>query len=97
MERDDLVKRVRDDTDRRAIRVMVSEKGKELFETALAPSRELVYQVMSCYNEDDVSRLSELLQKVRSHTLPMLARGNGDNMAAVPGAVRTDSRQIESK
>jgi len=65
MERDGLVKRVRDNADRRAIRIVATEKGAELFETVRAPSRELVYQIMSCYNEEELSRLAELLQMVR--------------------------------
>jgi len=82
MEREGLVKRVRDATDRRAIRVMATEKGSKLFETVRAPSRELVYQIMSCYKEDDLSRLSELLHRVKKHALQKLARGNGNNPAA---------------
>ena len=96
MERDGLVKRVRDNADRRAIRVMATEKGAQLFETVRAPSRELVYQIMSCYNEEDLSRLSELLQRVRRHTLQKLARGNGDNLAAglsTPGAQTSRSER----
>lgn len=68
MERHGLVKRVRDNADRRAIRVMATEKGAKLFESVRAPSRELVYQIMSCYNEEELSRLSELLQRVRRHS-----------------------------
>jgi MarR family 2-MHQ and catechol resistance regulon transcriptional repressor len=82
MERDGLVKRIRDVADRRAIRVVATEKGAELFERVRAPSRELVYQIMSCYDEEDVSRLSELLQRVRRHTLQELACGNSNNLVA---------------
>lgn len=82
MERHGLVKKVRDNVDRRAIRVMTTEQGKKLFETVLPPSRELVYQVMSCYNQDDVSYLSELLRKVRSHVLLQLSSGDGHGQRA---------------
>lgn len=59
MERDGLVKRVRDNADRRAIRVMATEEGVKLFESVRAPSRDLVYQIMSCYEEEDyLARLS---------------------------------------
>ena len=77
MEHHGLVKRVRDNADRRAIRVIATEKGKELFGAVLPPSRELVYGVMSCYNQDDMNRLSELLQMVRNHVLQKLAKGDG--------------------
>ena len=92
MERDGLVKRIRDKVDRRAIRVMVTEKGAELFESVRVPSRELVYQIMSCYNQEDVSRLSELLQRVRRHTLQELERGNSSNLAADRGALEAQSQ-----
>jgi len=82
MEHDGLVKRVRDSADRRAIQVMATEKGKELFETVLAPSRELVYQVMSCLGGDEIGRLSELLLCVRKHTLDQMSRGDGHNSGA---------------
>jgi len=95
MERDGLVKRVRDSADRRAIRVMATEKGKKLFEAVLAPSRDLVYQIMSCYKQDDVGRLAELLQRVRRHTLQELARGNGNNPAA--GLSRPDAQTNRSE
>jgi MarR family 2-MHQ and catechol resistance regulon transcriptional repressor len=81
MERDGLVKRVKDNVDRRAIRVMATDKGVGLFESVRAPSRELVYQIMSCYNDEELKHLSELLQKVRKHTLQKLVRGNGHNLA----------------
>ena len=92
MERDGLVKRVRDNADRRAIRVMVTEKGAELFETVRSPSRELVYQIMSCYNEEELSRLAELLQRVRRHTVQELARGDGNNLAARPNTLEARSQ-----
>jgi len=82
MERDGLVRRVRDSTDRRAIRLVATEKGAKLFDSVRAPSRELVYQIMSCYNDEEVSRVSELLQRVRRHTLQKLARGSSNDLGA---------------
>lgn len=95
MERDGLVKRVRDNADRRAIRVMATEKGAKLFETVRAPSRELVYDIMSCFDQEDLSHFSELLQRVRRHTLQELARGNGDNLAA--GLSRPEAQTSRSE
>jgi len=96
MESDGLVKRVRDNADRRAIRVMATEKGAQLFETVRAPSRELVYQIMACYNEEELTCLAELLQRVRRHTLQELARSDGNNLAAglsTPGAQTSHSER----
>lgn len=93
MEREGLVKRVRDNADRRAIRVMATEQGKKLFEMVLPSSRELVYKVMSCYKEDDVSHLTELLQRVRNHVLRKLADGDGHRpKAAWPVDVASEEK-----
>lgn len=81
MERNELVKRVRDKTDRRMIRVIATDKGVEISESVRAPSRELVYRIMSCCKEEDISRLSELLERIRRYTLQELARGNDHNVA----------------
>ncbi len=85
MERDGLVKRIRDSADRRAIRIVATEKGKKLFENVRAPSRELVYNIMSCFAQNDVTQFSRLLRRVRKHTLQELARSNGHNFASSLG------------
>jgi len=72
MENNGLVTRVRDHADRRAIKIVATKKGTELLERSRIPSRELVYHVMSCCSEEDLNRLSEVLQKVRSHVLKEL-------------------------
>ena len=77
MERDGLVQRVRDTRDRRSIRIVATEAGKALFDRVRQPSRDLVYTIMSCYDEDKLEHFAELLQTLRGHTLQELARGNG--------------------
>jgi len=86
MEHHGLVKRVKDNIDRRAVRVMTTDQGKRLFETVLPLSTELVYQVMSCYNQDDVNQLSELLCRIRSHVLQKLAGGVSQGVHGRPTA-----------
>lgn len=79
MERDGLVRRVRDTRDRRSVRVVATEAGKECFDRVRQPSRELVYRIMSCFEEEEqLDRFAELLRTLRGHTLQELARGNGD-------------------
>jgi len=92
MERDGMVKRVRDSADRRAIRVVTTRKGKKLFESVRAPSRELVYNIMSCFNEKDVTHFSRLLRGVRKHTLQELARNNGHNFASGLGILEVKNQ-----
>jgi len=73
MERDGLVQRVRDTKDRRAIRVVATEAGRDLFDRVRQPSRDLVYKVMSCYDEDKLDHFGELLRMLRENVLQELA------------------------
>lgn len=77
MERDGLVQRVRDTRDRRSIRVVATEAGRELFDRVRQPSRELVYTIMSCYEENKLDHFAELLRTLRGHVLQELAGDNG--------------------
>jgi len=77
MERDGLVRRVRDDRDRRSVRVVATEAGKELFDRVRQPSRELVYGIMSCYDEDKLDHFAEFLRVLRENVLQKLARDSG--------------------
>jgi len=63
---------MKDPADARAIRVVVTEKGNQLFENVRLPSRELVYEIMSCYEERDVISLKGLLERLREHVLQIL-------------------------
>jgi DNA-binding MarR family transcriptional regulator len=66
MERDGLVRRVPDMADRRTIRIEITEKGRDLFESVRGPSRELVSQIMSCFSKEEVISLAQLLLKARA-------------------------------
>jgi len=77
MERDGLVQRVRDTKDRRAVRVVATEAGRELFDRVRQSSRDLVYRIMSCFEEEDkLDRFAELLRMLRENALQELARDN---------------------
>ena len=91
MERDGLVQRVRDTKDRRAIRVVATEAGRDLFDRVRQPSRDLVYRIMSCFDHEDLSQFSELLQRIRRHTLQELARGNSHDLPAGPNTFEAGS------
>lgn len=67
MERDGLVKRQRDETDRRTVKIVTTEKGKALLESMRAISRQLVYDAMSCLTEAELRQLTGLLQKIGKH------------------------------
>jgi len=86
MERDGLVQRVRDTRDRRSIRVVATEAGRELFDRVRQPSRDLVHTIMSCYDEDKLDRFAELLRMLRENVLQELA---GDNSHDKEGNLNT--------
>lgn len=83
MERDGLVQRVRDTKDRRAVRVVATEAGRELFDRVRQPSRDLVYRIMSCFEEEDkLDHFAEFLRRLRENVLQELAgeSGHGEEM-----------------
>ncbi|MDP3880362.1 MAG: MarR family winged helix-turn-helix transcriptional regulator [Dehalococcoidales bacterium] len=88
MEHAGLIKKERDATDGRAIRLEATEKDSEVFESVRLPSRELVYRIMSCFNHEDMEQLSRLLDKVRILTLQELERGNGHDTVVNANGLR---------
>jgi len=86
MERNGLVRRVRDNRDRRAVRVVATEAGRRLFERVRQPSRDLVYTIMSCYDENKLEHFAELLRMLRENVLQELA---GDNSHDKEGNLST--------
>jgi len=87
MERDGLVRRVRDTRDRRSVRVVATEGGKELFDRVRQPSRDLVYRIMSCYDEDKLDHFSEFLRMLRENVLQELADDSGRDDQRNPNAL----------
>ena len=75
MEKDKLVKRLRDLQDRRSVRLVITKKGKEAFERATDPSWELIQQIMSCLSEEELHTLSTLFEKVRERAFEYLHPG----------------------
>ena len=72
MERDGLVERVRDMPDRRAVRLVITRRGEELYKEANVLNWQLFQEVFSRIPEEDLLKLSNLLKKVRSQTLDYL-------------------------
>ncbi len=65
MEKDGLVKRARDLRDRRSLRLVMTQKGKELLEQATIPAWELVQEILSCLSEEEMQTFIRLMEKVR--------------------------------
>jgi DNA-binding MarR family transcriptional regulator len=68
MEKDGLLKRVRDLKDHRAVRLVLTLKGERRFKKAMKPARELPEQVLSCFSGEELDCFRSLLEKLREHT-----------------------------
>lgn len=67
MERNDLVKRVKDESDRRIVRIFVLPKGHELLEKVMENRRNYVEQVLSGLDEtviDQIDNSFEIFNKI---------------------------------
>jgi DNA-binding MarR family transcriptional regulator len=72
MEKIDLVKRVRDLKDRRALRLVITPTGKDLFKRATTHGLELTKTMMSCCSEEETQIVINLLEKLRARALEEL-------------------------
>lgn len=59
MERNELVKRVKDENDRRIVRITVLEKGHELLESVMETRRNYVSEIMSELSEETINGIDE--------------------------------------
>lgn len=75
MEKDGLVKRARDLKDRRALRLVMTQKGKDLFEQATVPGWELMKRMMSCFSEEEMQTFTHLMERLRERALEELTPG----------------------
>lgn len=64
MEKNDLVKRIRDEKDRRVVRIKLLEEGKRVIEEVIDKRRLYLNSVLSDFTEDEVGELSQLLSKL---------------------------------
>jgi DNA-binding MarR family transcriptional regulator len=86
MEKIDLVERVRDLKDRRALRLAITPKGKELFKRATAHGLELMKTMMSCCSEEEIQSLTHLLGKLRGRVLEELIPEGAAREAKINGS-----------
>jgi MarR family transcriptional regulator, organic hydroperoxide resistance regulator len=64
MEKNNLVKRVRDDKDRRVVRIHLLDEGKRVIEEVIDKRRDYLNSVLSNFEEDEVKQFSNLLTKL---------------------------------
>ncbi len=75
MAKDGLVESKRDLPDRRAVRLVITKKVKEIFEQATMLGWELIEEVLSCLSDEDIVKLNSLLDRVRSKAFEYLYPG----------------------
>jgi DNA-binding MarR family transcriptional regulator len=64
MERNELVERVRDQNDRRVVRLHMCEKGKELIEKVLYTRRDYIMKALSSVDKETLTLLKVSLQSL---------------------------------
>ena len=74
MEKDRLVKRVRDFKDRRMVRLVITKEGKEIYERATGPSWDCMKRVMSCLSVEEMSTFAQLMERLGESACEELAR-----------------------
>ena len=64
MERNNLVKRVRDEQDRRVVRIHLLKEGERIIEEVIDKRRHYLNAVLSDFNQEEVEKFSYLLTKL---------------------------------
>ncbi len=75
MEKDGLVKRARDLRDRRSVRLVMTEKGKEVLDQATVLGWQLVQDILQGLSEEELRALTRLLEAVRGKAFDYLNPG----------------------
>ncbi|WP_419959167.1 MarR family winged helix-turn-helix transcriptional regulator [Psychrobacillus sp. BM2] len=64
MEKSDLVKRIRDEQDRRVVRIHLLAEGARIIEEVIDKRQQYLEDVLQQFNQDEVANLSILLEKL---------------------------------
>lgn len=64
MESNHLVKRIRDNKDRRVVRIHLLKEGERIIEEVIEKRRHFLHKVLSDFEEEEVEQLSQLLSKL---------------------------------
>ncbi|MDR9791588.1 MarR family transcriptional regulator [Aeribacillus sp. FSL K6-2848] len=65
MEKNNLVKRVKDEKDRRLVRIQLLENGQRVIEAALAKRQEYLREVLKNFSDQEIVQLEKLLAKLQ--------------------------------
>lgn len=69
MEKNDLVKRVRDEKDRRVVRINLLDEGGRIIEEVIEKRRHYLHSVLANFEEKEVLQLSQLLSKLHEEMM----------------------------
>ncbi|TMN21105.1 MarR family winged helix-turn-helix transcriptional regulator [Lentibacillus cibarius] len=64
LEKNELVERVRDESDRRVVRIHVLEKGKTIIEEVIVKRRKYLGEILESFSEEQIETLNELLARM---------------------------------
>lgn len=67
MEKNELVKRMRDENDRRVVVVHLLEKGERIIQEVIEKRQQYLQEMLVGFNEQEVAQLSSYLQKLHVH------------------------------
>ncbi|AVK84006.1 MULTISPECIES: MarR family winged helix-turn-helix transcriptional regulator [Lysinibacillus] len=67
MEKNELVKRVRDENDRRVVVVHLLEKGERIIQEVIEKRQQYLQEKLVGFNEQEVAQLSGYLQRLHVH------------------------------
>lgn len=67
MEKNDLVMRVREEQDRRVVRIKLLKEGERIIEEVIEKRQDYLQKVLSGFDENEVEQLSFLLEKLHKN------------------------------
>jgi len=85
MQRDGLVKRVRDLNDRRSVRVIMTKKGEDVLEKSTALGWPLMQEILQGLTEEELKTLINLLDIVRGRAFSYLNPGKKMGSVRIAG------------
>jgi DNA-binding MarR family transcriptional regulator len=87
MEREGVVRREPSPSDRRSVKVVITDKGWKEANRLSPIAQELSRDILACVDKDKVEDLVEIMRDLREKLLPKIVKtnGNGKRPAAGPG------------
>lgn len=76
MEKNQLVKRVRDEKDRRVVRIHVLDKGKQIIDEVIHKRQQYLSDVLEGFTEEQTEKLNELLQLLLTQMIEVESRSS---------------------